>query len=80
MTQHLCEVKKKYSLPRKVFLPEPKVNTETELVKKIDVVITIGQTLKDCFQYFLFSYVLVVSEKALLILSSDPRGEGSGQD
>ncbi|XP_044177992.1 dimethyladenosine transferase 1, mitochondrial-like isoform X2 [Acropora millepora] len=26
MTQHLCEVKKKYSLPRKVFLPEPKVD------------------------------------------------------
>ncbi|XP_015775353.1 PREDICTED: mitochondrial dimethyladenosine transferase 1-like [Acropora digitifera] len=33
MTQHLCEVKKKYSLPRKVFLPEPKVNTETEFVR-----------------------------------------------
>ena len=28
MTQHLCEVKKKYSLPRKVFVPEPKVCTE----------------------------------------------------
>lgn len=26
MTQHLCEVKKKYSLPRKVFVPEPKVD------------------------------------------------------
>ena len=25
MTQYLCEVKKKYSLPRQVFVPEPKV-------------------------------------------------------
>lgn len=26
MTQYLCEVKKKYSLPRQVFVPEPKVD------------------------------------------------------
>ena len=25
MSQYLCEVKKKYSLPRQVFVPEPKV-------------------------------------------------------
>ena len=36
----------------------------------------VTQTLKHWYLYFLFSYVLVFSEKALLILWNDPRGEG----
>ena len=32
MTQHLCEVKRQYRLPRTVFIPEPKVNTPFDLL------------------------------------------------
>ena len=34
MTQHLCEVKRQYRLPRTVFIPEPKVNISLNHLSK----------------------------------------------